>query len=335
MRVTTTPLTRDDLYAHVFTRIFAHWHWFSYHFERKLRGLGEPFAEAIVDACFEIEPALPGFSFRTLDRLVALGGVERHEPHYEQLMQLLAEVHVFRQLVQQTWPKAATFALEPVLPGSAKNPEVTVQVGNDLYGVEVKSPLLLEYSRQRGQLPAQLPARSDYLGEFAAAVGGKDQVLLPRDNPVKDFLSSADEKFAPFKAQHPNFSGALVIVWDDFIQEPLTSLVHPQAGLFTPNSFATDVSGTPLSFANVDGVVLIRHLHQLRRAAGEQPLADGLTGTLDYGGPDTFPPKVYVPNPWAAGLAGPLLDALQGQLWNTLAGAEHTGVSDGIFWFDG
>jgi hypothetical protein len=47
-------------------------------------------------------------------------------------------------------------------------------------------------------------------------------VLLPRDNPVKDFLLSADAKFAAFKAQHLTFTSALVIVWDDFIQEPRT-----------------------------------------------------------------------------------------------------------------
>jgi hypothetical protein len=269
----TPALTRDDLYARVFAGIFNHWHWFSYHFERKLRGRPEPFAEAIIEACLEVEQALPGFSYRTLDRLVALGGVEKHEPHYKQLMQLLAKVHVVRQLVRHTWPQTPTFALEPVVAGSAKNPEVTVEIGSDLFGVEVKSPLLLEYGRQRGQLPAQLPARSGYLDEFAAAAGGKDQVLLPRDNPAKDFLLSADEKFAGFKAQHPSFTGALVIVWDDFIQEPLTSLVHPQAGLFTPNSFATDANGAPLSFANVDGVILLRHPHQLRRAATEQRAA--------------------------------------------------------------
>lgn len=329
-----TP-TRDDLYARVFAGISTHWHWFGYHFERKLRGQPEPLAEAIIDACFEIESAMPGFGHRTIDRLVALSGVEKHEPHYEQLMQLLAEVHVIRQLVRHQWSQPASFALEPVAAGSAKNPEVTVAVGGDVYGVEVKSPLLLEYGRNRGQLPAQLPARSGYLDEFAAAAGGKDQVLLPRDNPVKDFLLSADEKFAGFKAQDPNFTGALVIVWDDFIQEPLTSLVHPQAGLFTANSFATDATGTPLPFANIDGVILIRHLHQLRRAAGEQPLADGLTGALDYGNRNDFPPKVYVPNPAAVGLPEPLLDALQGQLWNTLPGAEHSGVSDGIFWIGG
>jgi hypothetical protein len=330
----TRTVTREDLYTRVFDGLFRHWHWFSYHFDRKLRGEPEPFAEAIIDACLDVEASLPGFSYRTLDRLVELGGIENHEPHYEQLMQLLAEVHVIRQLVRHTWPQTPSFTLEPVAPSSAKNPEVSVELGSELHGVEVKSPQLLEYGRKRGQLPAQFPARSEHFDQFAAAAGGKDQVLLPRDNPVKDFLLSADEKFAGFKTQDPKFNSALVIVWDDFIQEPLTSLVHPQAGLFTPNSFAIDSNGAPFQFANVDGVVLVRHLHQLRRAAAEKPLVDGFSGPLDYGGADNFPPKVYVPNPHAGGLSPPLLDALQGHLWHGLNGAEHSGDTDGIFWLD-
>lgn len=330
--MTSSQPTRDELYAHVFGGIFGQWHWFSYHFERKLRGEPEPFAEAIIDACSEIEVKLHGFAYRTLDRLVSLGGAEKHEPHYEQLMQLLAEVHVIRQLIRCAWPHAPSFELEPVAPGSAKNPEVTVEVGSELYGVEVKSPVLLEYARKRGQLPAQLPARSRHVDAFTAAAGGIGDVLLPRDNPIKDFLLSADEKFAGFKTHNPRFTGALVIVWDDFIQEPLSSLVHPEAGLFTPNSFATDANGARLQFRNVDGVILIRHLHQFRRSAAENPLADGATGVLDYGSVDHFPPKVYVPNPDAAGFPTPLLEALQGQLWSTLPGAEHSGANSGIFW---
>jgi hypothetical protein len=95
------------------------------------------------------------------------------EPHYEQLMQLLAEVHLIRQLVRHEWPQPPSFALELVAPGSAKNPEVAVAVGGDLYGIEVKSPLLLDYGRKRSQLPAQLPARSDYFEQFAAAAGAR------------------------------------------------------------------------------------------------------------------------------------------------------------------
>jgi hypothetical protein len=34
------------------------------------------------------------------------------------------------------------------------------------------------------------------------------------------------------------------------------------------------------------------------------------------------------------GLPTPLLDALQGQVWHTLPGAEHSGQSDGIFWLN-
>jgi hypothetical protein len=55
-------------------------------------------------------------------------------------------------------------------------------------------------------------------------------MTLPRDNPVKDFLVSADAKFEHFKETDANFIGVLVIIWDDFIYEPISSLISESAG---------------------------------------------------------------------------------------------------------
>ena len=55
-----------------------------------------------------------------------------------------------------------------------------------------------------------------------------EATTLPRDDPVKDFLVSANAKFEHFKkADAPNFVGVLVIVWDDFIwqDQPISPLI--------------------------------------------------------------------------------------------------------------
>lgn len=84
--------------------------------------------------------------------------------------------------------------------------------------------------------------------------------MLPRDNPIKDFLISANEKFRIFKQSNAAFLSTLVIVWDDFIYEPISAISPPQAGLFTENSFAKDDDGNPLKFEYVDCVIITRHL---------------------------------------------------------------------------
>jgi hypothetical protein len=326
-------LSETEFFERVFGSIFSEWHWFGYHFEKKLRGADSPFADAIIAACVDCESAVPGFAGRTIDALLATGGVEKHRPHYEQLLQLLSEVLIVRHLARHAWPQPAVFALEPTAPGSHKNPELTVQVDETLIAVEVKAPSLLAHQEARAEHEAQLVARSGYLEQVSSAVGGKDKVLLPRDNPVKDFLISADEKFAPFRAVAPGaFYGVLVIVWDDYIQEPLNSLIHPRAGLFTPNSFALGENGQPLAFSNVDGVVLVRHLHQFVRASREEPLGDAWPGVFDYGTREMFPPKAYVPNPSGQALPSFVVDAFEAILWSDLAGAEYSGASDVIFW---
>jgi hypothetical protein len=277
---------------------------------------------------------MPGFAEHTIDRLVSISGIERHDQHYEQLLQVLAEIFVARHLVAHQWPDSPAFAHEPTPPsGGAKRPELTIAFADVLLAVEVKAPSLLDHERARGEHKAQLVARSGFLEEVAHAVGSHDKVLLPRDNPVKDFLISADEKFAPFcDAAVGEFYGVHVIVWDDYAQEPLNALVHPQAGLFTENSFARNESDQPLTFGSVNGVVLIRHLHQFVEACADRPLRDAWPGAFDYGNREMFPPKAYVPNPSTAEVPGWCLDGFEAEPWDALQGAEYVGADDAIFW---
>lgn len=96
--------------------------------------------------------------------------------------------------------------------------------------------------------------------------GGK--ATLPRDNPVKDFLISADEKFRNFKREG-NFYSVLFIIWDDFIYEPISAFLAKPAGLFLEDSFARDGAGKALRFKNVDAVFLDRQLTQFMNSAGD------------------------------------------------------------------
>jgi hypothetical protein len=57
-----------------------------------------------------------------ISRLAAAGGKEKYRPHYEQLLQQLAELHVVRQIVSFHWPGGAKFALEPTAEEARKIP---------------------------------------------------------------------------------------------------------------------------------------------------------------------------------------------------------------------
>lgn len=114
---------------------------------------------------------------------------------------------------------------------------------------------------------------------------------MPRDNPVKDFLIDADAKFAPFKSK-ADYTSMLIILWDDFIYESITALAHAQSGLLTANSFAKDASGNPLTFPNVDAVVLIRHLLYFQRFAGGA-FTPERTHAFDFGDEASLPNVIF------------------------------------------
>ena len=88
----------------------------------------------------------------------------------------------------------------------------------------------------------------------------------------------------------------MVVVWDDFVNEPLTALSAPCSGLFTPNSFH-HIDGKPVQYPNVDAVLLVRHQHQIVEGLAGRPLVDGRTDLLDYGRAGEFPPHALVTNP--------------------------------------
>ena len=168
--------------------------------------------------------------------------------------------------------------------------------------------------------------------EAIEAALGAEGVQLPRDNPVKDFLSSANEKFRSFKDADSDFYGVLVIVWDDYVNEPITALLGPSSGLFTPSSFAKDSDGGTLNFQCVDAVVLIRQQHQFRVAAKNAPLYDGRSHAMDFGEPGSFPFNIYVLNPAGRQPPEEIFKALQAVERDDRLGGEYA-VADLVPWY--
>lgn len=265
------------------------WHWFRYHFSFLPP---HPFARSIVDACADCEMRIKGLGSQFIQDIASIQGKEKHLPHYDQLLQKLAELLVLRQLLGLDWPAGTTFEHEPAINAKGKRPELRVVTPERAYLFEVKTPSLLEHARTRGQNAIQAPCRAlpqNQLEQLAQGGG----LTLPRDNPVKDFLIDADQKFGQFKDVSPH-TAILVIVWDDHIYEPITVLMHPQCGLLTANSYFKDAQGEATKFSYTDGVVIIRHLNYIRQAAGDQPLADR-DHALDFGTAQDLP-NVLIPN---------------------------------------
>lgn len=267
----------------------AAWHWFAYHFSRLPP---HPLAKSIIDACADCETKLPGLGSQFLKDLAAISGREKHRPDYEQLIQKLGELLVLRQLLMMVWPEGTTFQHEPAVTAKGKRPELRVTTPERSFLFEVKTPALLTHIENRRINPFQAAGRALPQDQLEILVGGAG-LTLPRDNPVKDFLIDAEKKFAQFKAVQDETS-VLVIVWDDFIYEPITVLKHEQCGLLTPNSYWKDAAGLAVRYPHIDAVVLIRHLTYLYRAAGDQTLEER-EHALDFGDEHALP-NVFIPN---------------------------------------
>ena len=109
---------------------------------------------------------------------------------------------------------------------------------------------------------------------------------MPRDYPVRDFLIDAVRKFADFRDETTGC--LLVIVWDDFIYEPISMLVNKELGLLNANSFERTENGEARSYANIDMVVAVRHLNYFVSGSREEPLEDRVSA-MDFGEGQALP----------------------------------------------
>lgn len=305
------------------------WHWFKYHFQFYKYGIEHPFAKSIVDAMLNIEKKIDGYSVSTINRMAELSGKEKYEPHYEQLLQICSEIYVINQASKYFYDTDAIFKYEPSCGDSKKNPEITIQLKDCSIGIEVKQPSLFNHIRKRGsnslQVSTRVPDLLDILKEKY-----NENITLPRDNPVKDFLISANGKFRNFTSDK-SFYSILFIIWDDFIYEPISALLGEPSGLLLEGSFAKDKDGKSLKFENIDAVFLDRQLVQIINATRDEPLLYNKTHAMDYGLKNEFPYKVVIPVNKDRVLPAEILDCFQ--VWNLepSLGAEYN-PSDLILW---
>ncbi len=264
-------------------RFLDRWHWFGYHARNRT-----PFMVSIARACRRLTPISADAPERMLRELASIGnGRDRNRDDYNQLIQKLSEILVLQQISLMPWPEGARLEIEGGAPGSPRQVDgvATLPDGSKI-GFEVKSPAYLDHADRRGRGGLQWPARGPD-GAVDTVRRPEDNIVLPRDNTIRDFLRSANEKFAAFKAAGPTIA-ILVIVWDDFIYEAISPLVHERVGLLTPNSYARHADGPEL-FPNLDAIVLLRHLSYFTHASAEHDLPDRRRDCMHLGGDGALP----------------------------------------------
>jgi len=186
-----------------------------------------PFLQNLVGVLARIDTVTPGYCVEMLHRLAGVSGTG--EDPYEAILQILAEIYVTGGALAAADVESGRpcFAHEP---GAArgKNPECEVRIAGQWCAIEVKMPKLIKHRNNRPANPWQLTARLDEVREQL-----EGPQTLPRDNPVKDFLISADAKFRGYEHHRADALRLLVILWDDFCNEPIAALLNPNAGLLT------------------------------------------------------------------------------------------------------
>lgn len=264
-------------------------HLFSYHFNKyNLRINKNPFSNSIILNCCYIEKRIKGYSKKFIKKIASFK--EKNLEHYDQLLQFSAELIVIAHLAK-TLDSEWIFKEEPTATGSRKNPEISVSNGKITLLVEVKSPRFHEFQKIRTQTGVQLPSRINGFQEMAKSVYGANP-SLPRDNIIKDFLISADTKFKNFKLEDKNILSVLVIVWDDYIYEPISSLKNDFSGLLTEQSYYKDKNEKAVKFKNIDNIVLLRNMTEVVNCTRQDVYpTSGLSHPLDYGEKGVALPK--------------------------------------------
>ena len=250
------------------------------------RGIDLPFVSALFAALDKVDFTIPGYANEMLSRISAIENTG--EDQYEAILSILAEIYVTAGLCERADIVNGNpqFTHEPAT-AQQKTPEFEVRVNDQWCAIEVKTPRLIQHGRLR--------AKNDWQVGIRLPSGGLpyENVTLPRDNPVKDFLLSAEQKFTAYENYRPGSIRILAILWDDFSNEPIAALTSPESGLLTPGSFHRNAQGNAVRYPHIDGVLVIRHQHQLMRATRCEPLIDGIAHAFQYHH-DGFPPKAFI-----------------------------------------
>lgn len=276
--------------------IMNKWHWFRYHFG--LYGINHehPLCYSLTETLTAISNVIPDIHKGYIAKIASFSGREKCTDDYDQIIQVLAELIVIRQIITMKSNDEIHYEYEPTKGKSKKNPELTLKTSEYEVGIEVKCPKILSYKQARQQ-SFQLPSRNDLMInlDFIKTAKEANRLTFPKDNVIKDFLYSANDKFKEFKAANKEFVGVLVIVWDEFVYEPISALLNDFSGIFTDNSYIIN-DGVIERFINIDYVIITSHIDQIFRVAGDKPILTNAKHMLEYGDV-SYPHKIVIKNP--------------------------------------
>lgn len=331
-------LIREELVQYILTSKIVNgtWHWYNYHFSMLKSKREHSFVSSFLDSLILSECKIPGIGKKYIDTIAAIEGRVKNEDDHDQLIQILAELLIVTNLLSFSWEDGTVFHHEPTFANSKKNPEILIEEPSGLkLLIEVKAPRYLKNRQIRLSHTKQLPARSSILNELKTK-----EISLPRDNSIKDFLISANEKFETFLPKE-NYFNILFIVSDDFVQEIVSPLISPSSGLLTDKSFAKDEFERFLKFDSIDMIIITRHLLNIVKCLGDTGPVDNFKHALDYGEPlclksgKGFPPKVFYKNPFhEVNIPKKVLECFQAidpASGDVVLGGEYI-PSDLIFW---
>ena len=93
-------MDRDDVVTVLAESVLStDWHFLHYHFAAYSKGYEHFLCASIADACLSVERKIPGFAAKFAERLAAISGKENYIPHFEQIIQLIAELYVVNYIV--------------------------------------------------------------------------------------------------------------------------------------------------------------------------------------------------------------------------------------------
>lgn len=303
------------------------WHWLAY-FAAHLPPL--PSMKALLESCIDCDAVIPGIGRSFIDRIAEAGSRQKNEEDYQAILQIFAEILSLRQAFHCRWTGSPRFEYE-AKGSNGKRPELAVHAEGQRFLFEVKAPSLLVHQRQRATNGLQIPARTDLKQMAKMLLQGP--VTLPRDNPIKDFLISAEGKFAGF--DDALGANILIIVWDDHIYEPITTLLNDETGLLTDRSYAKGKDGKSLTFPHIDAVILVRHLNYFQEGLAEKPLPDR-QHMFDFGGEAALP-NVLIQTPWGRSVPSEIIETYRAVPHNNpalLKMAEYNQINF-VLWTDG
>ncbi|MFJ7976653.1 hypothetical protein ACIQZI_13270 [Peribacillus sp. NPDC096379] len=299
-------------------------HLLKYFFDGKYFSL-HPLLSSLCLSLGNVNEVNPGYADEMIRRLVALKG--KKEETLEDILSVFSEILIANHAVSiaDSIDGKKYFLNEPGLKQKKKNPEFRSVYNGKYYCAEVKKPKLISYRKTRKR-PFQLPARmpSDL------SLGSKEETTLPRDNPIKDFLISAQAKFEAYREEYSDDYRLLFIMWDDFMYEPISALKHPFQGLLTKNSFYKDSEGFAVEFPLIDGIVIVKHLHNFENALLEFPLNDDIRHVFQY--EKQYPLHAFIQNPSGRKVPGEFLEAfdcMEEDAFNLFA---DYAITDFVFW---